>query len=83
MKQRVTVSLSEEVLDYVKLRACGRGSSRSQVIERMIRESQRRRRLQELARQAQGFFCQPESEEELRERQDWLRASQETQKVDR
>ncbi len=82
MKPRVTISISKQTLTYVDRLIGERGSSRSEVVESFIREYQRRQREQELARIAQEFFAGPASEQETEERQDWLKASLETLKLD-
>ncbi len=41
------------------------------------------RREQELARLAKAFFAQPDTVEETKERQDWLKLTAETQRRDR
>ena len=83
MKPRVTITISADLLVYVDRSAGKKGASRSEVIESLLRDSQRRRREEELASRAKGFFAQPETAEEIEERQDWLKMSAETQRVDR
>ena len=83
MKPRVTITIAKDLLVYVDRSVGKRGASRSEVIESLLRESQRRRREEDLARRAKEFFAEPETVEEREERQDWLKLSAETQRVDR
>jgi metal-responsive CopG/Arc/MetJ family transcriptional regulator len=83
MRPRVTITIAKDLLVYVDRTAGKKGVSRSQVIESLLRDSHRRRREEELASRAKEFFAQPESVEEIEERQDWLKMSAETQRVDR
>ena len=83
MKPRVTITIAKDLLVYVDRSAGKKGASRSEVIESLLRDSQRRRREEELASRAKEFFAQPETAEEVEERQDWLKMSAETQRVDR
>ena len=83
MKPRVTITISEDLLVDVDRSACKKGASRSEVIESLLRDSQRRRREEELASRAKKFFAHPETAEEIEERQDWLKMSAETQRIDR
>ena len=83
MKPRVTITIAKDLLVYVDRSVGKRGGSRSEVIESLLRDSQRRRREEELAGRAKDFFAQPETAEEGEERQDWLKLSAETQRVDR
>lgn len=83
MKPRVTVTMSAQTLKYVDRLVGKRGTSRSEVVESFIRESQQQQRQEELARRANEFFSAPQSEEEKRERQDWVTAGLETLKFDR
>lgn len=82
MKKRLTISISKQSLDYVERSVGKRGTSRSAVVESFIRESLERRREERLARLAKEFFAQPESQEETEAKDDWLKASMETQKRD-
>ena len=83
MKPRVTVTMSRQTLRYVDRLVGKRGSSRSEVVESFILESQQQQRQEELARLAKEFFTARQSAEEKQERQDWVTASLETLKLDR
>jgi hypothetical protein len=82
MKAHVTISLAKDALLYVDKSVGKRGSSRSRVIESLIRTQQSKRE-EELRELAQEFFSQPETPEEAEERRHWWRLSQETLKSDR
>ena len=83
MKAHVTISLAKDALLYVDKSVGKAGSSRSRVIECLIRDSQQSKREEELRELAQEFFSQPETPEEAEERRHWWRLSQETLKSDR
>jgi metal-responsive CopG/Arc/MetJ family transcriptional regulator len=83
MKPRVTISIDQQTLLYVDRLVGKRGASRSEVVESFIRESWQRQREAALARRAKEFFAEPETQAEREEREDWMRASLETLKVDR
>lgn len=71
MKQRVTLTLENELIAYLDLVATEAKRSRSAVAELIINDYLKRRRQAELARQAATFFAQPEAHEETEERADW------------
>lgn len=83
MKQRVTVSITRELLTYVDRSAGTRRTSRSRVIESLIQESRQRKREAELAERAREFFAGELSPEEQEEREAWLKMSLETLTRDR
>ena len=83
MKPRVTITINRHTLRYVDRLVGKRGASRSEVVESFIRESWQRQREAALARRAKQFFAEPEPETETEEREDWMRASLETLKLDR
>jgi len=81
MKERVTISLTEEILNYVDHYKGQKGGSRSAVIETLLREAQQNASEEELSAQAQAFFAEPPSADEEAERSDWLAMSRETQRL--
>ena len=83
VKARVTITLDPDVLQHVDRGRGKRGPSRSQVIESILRESQKRSREEDLAALAKEFFSTPESAEETAERRDMLLLTAETWKHDR
>jgi metal-responsive CopG/Arc/MetJ family transcriptional regulator len=79
MRERVTISLTDEILTYVDDCKGEKGRSRSAVIEALLREAQQKTRDEDLAAQAKAFFAEPLSADEEAERTDWLAMSGETQ----
>ena len=71
MKQRVTLTLENELVAYLDRVATEAKRSRSAAAELIISDYLERRRQAELARQAAAFFAQPETPEEAEERADW------------
>ena len=71
MKQRVTLTLENELVVYLDQVATEAKQSRSAAAELIIRDYLKHRRQAELARQAAVFFAQPETPEEAKERADW------------
>jgi metal-responsive CopG/Arc/MetJ family transcriptional regulator len=82
MRERVTISLTNEILTYVDDCKDEKGTSRSAVIETLLREAQRKAREEDLAAQAAAFFAEPLSADEEAERIDWLAMSRETYQRD-
>ena len=83
MKPRVTISINAQTLRYVDRLVGKRGASRSAVVESFIREAWRQKREAALARRAKEFFAELEPQAATQEREDWMRASLETLKLDR
>jgi metal-responsive CopG/Arc/MetJ family transcriptional regulator len=79
-KSRVTISISRRILKFVDHIAGSRGTSRSDTVESLIRESQNRREEEHLAEAARAFFADPQRQDEAAEREDWLQAGLETWK---
>jgi len=71
MKQRVTLTLENELVVYLDQVATEAKQSRSAAAELIISDYLKRRQQAELARQAAMFFSQPETPEEAEERADW------------
>jgi metal-responsive CopG/Arc/MetJ family transcriptional regulator len=71
MKQRVTLTLEDDLVAYLDQVATEAKQSRSAVVELIISDYLKRRRQAELARQAAMFFSQPETPEEAEARIDW------------
>lgn len=71
MKQRVTLTLENELVAYLDQVATEAKRSRSAVAEWIISDYLKRRRQTELARQAAAFFAQPEPPQEVEEHTDW------------
>jgi metal-responsive CopG/Arc/MetJ family transcriptional regulator len=71
MKQRVTLTLEDELVAHLDQVATEAKQSRSAVAELIISDYLKHRRQAELARQAATFFSQPEAPEEAEERADW------------
>lgn len=71
MKQRVTLTLENELVAYLDQVAAEAKRSRSAAVELIISDYLKRRRQVELARQAAAFFTQPETPEQAEERADW------------
>jgi len=82
MRERVTISLTEEILGYIDRYKSKKGGSRSAVIETLLREARERARKEDLAAQAEAFFADPLSAEEEEELADSLAMSRQTQDRD-
>ena len=77
MKERVTLTLDRECVEYLDELASRQRRSRSAMLEALIKEHLKKKRDEELARLAKEFFAEPESPEEAEERVDWQKLAME------